>query len=469
MKVKNGSISIFFLLLVFVFFSVLAFISDGSWGGADNVVHYRIARYAFKYPHLFLDLWGKPLFTILSAPLAQLGYHFMRMFNVIVATLTAFFAFKVLGILKLKDSYLVIPAIFFAPVYFVLVPSTMTELLFGLIIVLAVFFFFREDIVLSSIVISFLPFARNEGFILIPIFILAFLLKRKFKAIPFVLTGFVFFSLLGWKHFGSFFWILNNNPYSGAANLYGHGELLHFVAESPKMFGITLLVLFIAGVVLASWRIIKNRLALNDIFFFYMLVVGNSLTYFAAHSFVWWKGLGGSLGLTRVMAGIVPLIALTAVFAINQIPGKGWGKHLIVAVAIASIVYIPLSKYNVPFGLDATERLVKDTSSWLVENEWTNNRLVFYYDPVFCHYLKIDPFDGEKAREQIANREQPEESVPVGAIVIWDGHFGPNEGQMPLERLKENPSFKEIYHWEPEHEITVLNGHKYEIFVFERI
>lgn len=469
MKIKSSTISFLLLGVSFIFFTILAFVSEGSWGGADSIVHYRIAHYAFKYPHLFLDLWGKPLFTILSAPLAQLGYNYMKLFNVIVAIATAFFSWKVLEIIKLKCSYLVIPAILFAPIYFVMVPSAMTELLFGLIIILALYFFFKDKFIFSAIAISFLPFARNEGFILIPLFLGALLLKKKYKSLPFLLTGFVFFSLIGWKHFGSFFWILKNNPYTGAANLYGSGSLLHFVDRSPQIFGITLVLLFVAGVIFGASKILREKLKITDAFFFFLLVIGSSLVYFAAHSYVWWKGLGGSLGLTRVMAGIVPLFALTAVYAINQIPGKNWIKHFVSIIAILSIVYIPFEKYHVPFQLDETGKLVKETSSWLVDNGWTNNRLVFYYDPVFCHYLKLDPFNPEKAREQIANRENPAESVPVGAVVIWDGHFGPNEGGMPLEKLKDNPAFKQIYHVEPKHEITVLNGHKYEIFVFERI
>jgi ABC-type cobalt transport system substrate-binding protein len=469
MKFKSSTFLIFLLAVSFVFFAVLSFLSEGSWGGADNVVHYRIAHYAFKYPHLFLDLWGKPLFTILSSPLAQLGYHYMRLFNVIVAILTAFLSVKILDILKLKDTYLAIPSILFSPIYFVLVPTAMTELLFGLIIILAIYFFFKENFVLSSVAISFLPFARNEGFILIPIFFLAFLLKKKYRVLPFLVTGFVFFSLLGWKHFGSFFWILENNPYTGAASLYGSGSLLHFVDRSPQVFGIPLVVLFIVGLFFATRNFIKDRLCLRYTFFFYLLVVGSALTYFAAHSYVWWKGMGGSLGLTRVMAGIVPLFALTAVYGINQIPVKADIRRIISIIAIVVIVYIPFQKYQIPFQIDATEKLVKETSSWLLDHEWISDRLIFYYDPVFCHYLKLDPFDQERTREQIHNREKPEESVPVGAIVIWDGHFGPNEGGMPLQKLRHSPAFKQIYHVEPKHEITVLNGHKYEIFVFERI
>jgi len=468
MNFRKDYFSFFLLFSSFIFFAVLAFISEGSWGGADNVVHYRIAHYAFKYPHLFLDLWGKPLFTILSSPFAQFGYVYMKFFNVVVAISTAFFSWRILKILHDENAFVVIPAILFAPVYFILIPSAMTELLFGLILVLSIYFFFKDKFLISAIVISFLPFARNEGFVIMPLFFIAYLLKRDIKAIPFMLTGFVFFSFLGWKHFGKLFWILNNNPYTGASQIYGSGKLFHFVEKSPEIFGIPLLVLFLIGLIFSLKNVFKEKFKLTQSFYFILLIVFSALIYFAAHSYVWWKGMGGSLGLTRVMAGIVPLFAIIAAYAINNIPGKNWFRNTFAIIAVIFIIYVPFSQYKVPLEIDDTEKLIKETSNWIID-EGLDKRLVFYYDPMFCHYLKLDPFDSEKAREQIGNHESPEETVPSGAIVIWDGHFGPNEGGMLIEKLKQNPAFKLIWHVEPEHEITVLNGHKYEIFVFERI
>jgi multisubunit Na+/H+ antiporter MnhE subunit len=45
------------------------------------------------------------------------------------------------------------------------------------------------------------------------------------------------------------------------------------------------------------------------------LIAGSFLAYFVAHSYVWWKGTGSSLGLERVIAGVCPLAALIAMEA----------------------------------------------------------------------------------------------------------------------------------------------------------
>ena len=59
--------------------------------------------------------------------------------------------------------------------------------------------------------------------------------------------------------------------------------------------------------------------------------------------------------------------------------------------------------------------------------------------------------------------------MKVGEIVIWDAHFGPNEGQMPLENLMNTPGFK-LIHLTREHEpFIVLGGYTYEIYFFQRV
>ena len=467
----NRTIPMFMILFSGIFFIWFSVESEASWGGADSFVHYMISHYSFKYPNLFLDLWGKPLFTILSSPFSQFGFQGIKLFNVLVSLFTAWFAFKICEFYKLRFAYLAIPFVLFAPIYFLLIPSGLTELLFGLVIILSVWFFLNERYLVSAIIISFLPFARNEGFILIPFFILAFLLKRKFKVLPFVLTGFVFFSLLGWKHFGNLFWIIQKNPYQGAADIYGSGSLFHFAERLPQIIGVPILFLFAIGLIfiLYDYIFVKSSRSLNS--YFLLLIVFPLLTYFSAHSYVWWKGLGSSLGLTRVMAGIVPLSAIIAVKGIDWLASR-FQNHKIVQYLINSIflilvIYLPFNNHRIPFKFDGAEKLLKQSSGWLV-SEGLDKKLIYYYDPMYCYFLNKDIFNGEEVRQQIQNRDNPGEEVVLGAIVLWDAHFGPNEGRMPIEKLKNNDDFVLLKHFVPEVPFKVLNNYNYEIYVFQR-
>ncbi|MFA5322308.1 MAG: hypothetical protein WC373_06500 [Smithella sp.] len=462
---RSNQFSYSILLTSFLFFTILSALSEGSWGGSDSFAHYLISHYAFKYPSLFLDLWGKPLFTILSSPFSHFGFFGMRMFNVLIAILTAFFTMLITKQLNLKWGFSSIIAILFAPVYFILIPSGMTELLLGFVLVLAIYLFFDEKYIWSAIVVSFLPFARNEAVVMMPFFALAYFFRRSFVSLPFVFFGFFFFSLIGWHHFGNLFWIIKNNPYTGAAEIYGHGELLHFVKNSPEIFGIPFLIYFILGATFLCLNAKKRIENKNHSLYVILLVLFPALTYFVAHSYVWWTGFGGSLGLTRVMAGIVPLMAIVGA-SFNFDDSRK--KQIIVWVLSGTMLIVPFFRYELPIKLDESTLLIKQAGNWLVQNN-LESRLVYYYDPMVCYFLEKDPFDTNQVREQIANREYPEKTVTEGSIVVWDAHFGPNEGRMPLEKLLNNPNFRLLKEIRPETPFTVLNGYNYEVYVFERV
>ena len=116
MKLKEKHFILFFLIGLFILFGVLVLQSDAAYGGADNYSHFRISKYAFNYPYLFLDHWGKPLFTILSSPFAQFGFKGIQLFNVILGLLTALFAYLTLKKLEFKNAWLIIFFICFTPI-----------------------------------------------------------------------------------------------------------------------------------------------------------------------------------------------------------------------------------------------------------------------------------------------------------------------------------------------------------------
>jgi len=96
---------------------ILTIISEGYFGGADNINHYFISHYSFQYHLLFFDSWGRPSYTILSSPFAQFGFLSVKLLNVFFGMCTAFFAFLIAKRLDIKPSYLVIIFVVFTPIY----------------------------------------------------------------------------------------------------------------------------------------------------------------------------------------------------------------------------------------------------------------------------------------------------------------------------------------------------------------
>ncbi len=462
------------LLLLAASYSVLVFLSEGTVGGADDMTHYRYARYAFQNPYFFIHHWGKPFFTALTAPFAQFGWNGIRIFNVLAGTATAYFTYRTARLLNFSFPWLAIFLVISSPLYTVMMLSGMTEILCSLVLILSIFLFYRRTYIWSALILSFIPFVRTEAFVIIPLFLSAFIWLRRFKAIPFLFVGFVFYSVAGSFHFNDIFWVIHEMPYKGGAEgIYGSGPLLHYVKYSRLIFGWGLKVLIAGGLLTWIARPVLDRGSSKKDWLIEMLVVYLPfIAYFSAHSYVWWRGTGNSIGLIRVMAAIIPSAALLALLAWStlwewiRIPNK-WKLYTALAFSIF-LVIIPHLNYQIPVPLEGEQKLVKEASDWLKSSEHYDQK-IYYYDPFFSFFLDLNPYDEERSRAFVHNREAPEYNVPEGGIVIWDAHYSPNEGRLLLERLMDNPHFKLIYLHRWPKPFKVLGGYDYEIYMFQRI
>lgn len=472
-RVLEQRFLIVFLLGLTALFTWFAFSWEGFYGGADNIAHYRISRYAFDYPHLFLDHWGKPLFTLLSAPFSQFGFTGIKIFNVLAGMLTALLSYMIAKKLEMKNALMVLFFILFAPIYFILLPGGLTEPLFSLVLVLAIYLFLDHRFVWSAIVVSFLPFTRTEGFIILPLFFLALLHSRRYFTVLLLSTGFVVYSLIGSLHYGDLFWLVNQNPYKGAGDIYGSGELLHFMKSAGKITGIPLAILLITGTVFLIIEYIGQKIPSERrrVSNFLLLVAGSFFLYLAAHSYVWWKGLGGSLGLIRVMAGVIPMAALLALKGYNSITYllrfPVFLKSIFSLALLALIIYNPLKKYW-DMDLNEDEKLVGKAAEWFKGSEYSDAKL-YYYHLYFIHYLERDPFDREISFEKVPSGEVPSQNISEGSIIQWDSHFGPNEGRMPLEKLLNDPGLELLKEFKPAHTLKTYKGDDFKVYLFAKI
>jgi hypothetical protein len=453
------------LQIYFLLFSESAY----GYGGADNIAHYQIAKYAFRYPELFLDLWGKPVYTTLLAPFALISYKVAKAFNLIVAVITLMLSAKIAKKLFPGSSLITIVLIAFAPVYFLLAISCLTEVLFSLVLVAAVYLFIKNRFILSAVILSFIPFVRSEGFVLFPVFALAFFLQRSYRSIPFLAVGAVFYSIIGYFVLGDILWIINKQPYSLGESIYGSGSLFHFVKNSNTIFGIPLLILIVAGLIYWGYDLIKNFSLRSQNTILFILIAGSWIIFFAAHSYVWWKGTGGSLGLLRVIGGVLPLAAITGMKIFWVISERVKNRNITFGIftvfALAQIVLL-FTQNNLLLKADPTEQLVKKSADFIRVNE--EGKKVFYFNPLLIHYLDINPYDITKCNWWVADKQQPSNTLEWGDLLVWDAHFGPNEGGVKLENLENDPYLKKIKSFYPVEKIVVLGGYDYSIQVFEK-
>lgn len=472
MKFQNKNHVVYFTLaLGFIAGIILILTTQNSYGGGDSIQHYSLANWGWKYPKLLFNHWGKPVFTILISPFAQFGINGARIYNLLLGMGTAIIIWQIALILKFRNNTLSIFLVVFTPIYFILMFSPLTEISFSFFLALSILFFFKKKYYLSAIILSFLPLIRTEGVVLLPLFIAAYIFRKKILVIPFLLTGFLIISLLGYTYYNDFWWLITKMPYSGnAKDIYGSGSLFHFINDTRGILGYPIAILFIIGLILSVIKWQKDKFKFSETFYFLLLVPGSYIIFLSAHSYAWWQGIGNSLGLVRVIGSVSPLAALTALVGFNFIISSVNKKNKLASkIIIYGIIFwifmLGINTHKSGFSLSKQQQLIKQAATFLEENNLTKNK-IYYFDPNVVYELGIDPYDVNSCSWGISNIETPSLGIPDSGIIIWDAHFGPNEGRVSLKVLQEQKSLKTIKIFKPEKPFSVLGGHNFEVHVF---
>ncbi len=472
-KKKPDFIVVILLIILFIIGVIVILRTSNSFGGADNIAHYFAAHYGWKYPKLLFDHWSKPIFTILSSPFAQFGINGIRIYNLLLGLMASFLAYKTSRLLNIQASIISLAFTILAPVYFILMFTSLTEISFAFFLILGVYLFFSNRYIWSAIIISFLPIIRTEGIILFPLFALAYGLRKSYLSILSLSFGFILISILGFPFHKSIFWLITEMPYGGA-NIYGSGQWMHFISNTKNITGIFEFVLFLLGFVLLLIKYFKKGiLTIEKEFYILLLIFAPFILYFAAHSYVWAMGKGGSLGLIRVIGAVVPLAAIGASFGFDLIYGFIYKKSKYISYAIVLLIVVFLFKqskhiYAWGFYKTSVDKLIKQSSDYIKNNSLDKYHLV-YYDVDVIYELGRDPYDNTKTSWMIHNRKSPSMPFPDSTIIVWDSHFGNNEGQMPLSNLLNDPKLVLLKKIEPEKPTKTLGGYNYEIDIFQKI
>ena len=457
---------------IFILFALISLFSEGYYGGADNISHYFISRFAFKYPSLFLDSWGRPLYTILSAPFAQFGFQGSKMLNILLGISAAAMAWRIARNLGVKQPVGAMIFVCFTPLYLVMMPTALTEILFSFNLLLAILLFIRKNYTASAIVISFIPFARSEGYILLPLFLAAFLYVRQPKVIPFLLSGILIFSIAGSFYYKDLFWVFHKFPYPVT---YQHpvytqtGSLWHFVMRRDLILGLPLEILFIAGIggmirdFFSRDQILRKNARLLGILVFIPFIL-----YFAFHSFLYWRAMGGSVGLERVLAAVLPLAALVSLKGFSDLAAilKPFRvlQILFAGVVYAAVILTPFMTYPAPFPLSPEEATIRKATEWLKSSAYSD-RTLFFTDFNVPYYMGDDPFKKNPADCYAFGDCKFLDTIPAGSVLIWDAHFGANESKIPVDSLLSNSRQMVVNYFRPDQPWITLGGEFYDCYI----
>lgn len=471
--------------VVFALLAWLSWLSPGVEGGMDSYNHYLIARFSWKHPgELLLDQWGKPLYNILASPFAQLGMMGVEIFNILLLIGSAWLTYFTAKSLNFQFGIAAFILTLASPIFFDNTISGLTEPLNAFLLMMVVYLFAERKMLTGAVVAGFLPFARSEGYVILAVigFYLLFV-HRHYRAFFLLFAGSLVMNGVGWLVEGDPLWIYNTNPYikyqiestRDQQNICGSGSLWHYVGALPWMMGKPRLLLFVMGMLMILIAYLRNPADhVNRVLFF--PIAGVYALYFAVHSAIWYFGAMGSCGYERVMLVIDPLAALVMAFAaelvlryLDNLLNPKWWRRLLMTFALLAgfLIFIPWKIYGHKYPIDISneQKLFVEAAEWYNQSDF-DDRMKYFLYPYFNMLTGIDPKDHEHFTEIWSFDIQ---YAPKGSIVIWDGHFGPNEGKVPLELLKNHPDFVLIKSFFPEQPFKTLNDYNFEIHIFERI
>lgn len=447
------------LLIVYVMAMLLVvFLADGTGDEGDSVMHYLFAKTASQYPQHFLDHWAKPLYVLIAFPFAQFGFIGIKIMNLMFGMGSFILVYQISEELAIKPSWL--PSLFLAsiPMFNFYMMSGLTENMFSFVLILGIYLLLKKKYVSGVVLLSFLPFIRSEGILILIVIAFFLTYRHKFYLIPFLLTGHVVYGIAGSFIYKSVWWVFTKMTYGTWTSAYGKGEWVHFFNKMPEIAGRPTAIVFYASLVftlIQTVQFLSNKLQKQETDSL-ILFNGCMLIYFTAHTFFWALGIFNSGGILRVMVSIMPLIAIvntrTIQYFLSFIFPENVRRNLYILI-IAIIVIYPFTNFEFAyhwkrdFQLKADQYAEKDLKQWLEINYPNYKSYTLYYETCYLsELLNVDWFDIKQHKRLLDSFEKNE--FKKGELIVWDDWFAVVEGHIELAKLETDSRFEKLHQFE---------------------
>ena len=456
----HSRLALIALVFMAVLGALLIFLFPGS-PEQDVDYHFLMARTAWLDHSYFVDVWGRPLFTTLFAPVALLGFIPARFFALAISVAAAWQTYRLAGDLRLSRAWLVIPFLLGQQTFFELYSDLFTEPLFALVLVVALRLHISGRIKSGMLVASLLPLARPEG-----VFVCLFWglwvagVERRerrerreregtignvdhriagTRSLPamdrrvvsrlastvILATGVVAWWFAALLLTGDPLFIRHNWPATWHTDMYGHGTFLSYGQRAQEFAGVILVVPFFVGLFrgFRSWP--------------FSLVTSVFLVLFLLHSIFVKYGLFGEAGFPRYMVSVAPAIAVLTLEGWNMIFsvkilrrfGVVAGWVVVIFSILQSVHYLDSMIWaRDAVAIDDLDREWGPRMDTNVEARMDANKSVpglIWSNGGMCILLNRNLKDSPPA----GNREKLLallEKAPSGTIVFWDSEIGPN-------------------------------------------
>jgi hypothetical protein len=397
----------------------------------DEIGHFLISKHAWKHPEHMLNLWGRPVRTILYMIPSFWGLNTARYFSIFLASLTVLIATKVAQKLGVKSLFLIPVFLWFQPWFNNLSYAVITQVPFSVLLITGVYLWLDDKEEIASIPIGLLPLARHEGIALTLAWFAYCSCKRKWVAAVVSVVPLTVFNIIYYFVYQSLALQIYFSP--KPITLYGSGAWFHFIRPVADNVGALLLLLSLLAIV----PILKLK-EKSYIFAAYVL-------YFLVHTFIYRFGLYASGGYDIFLLPLAPAFAITAALGaefISSLSGKILANttgstlsnaisRLLIAFVVVSVAYVGLR--TKPRPLDYEGAALKQAADWLRSSNLVASKVVSTHVWFFYFYdLDLEP-------NKLWALPPDLDELPTGSIVVWDRHYS-NRWGLSYDELSDPPN-----------------------------
>ena len=272
------------------------FLLSRGIGTRDDLTHYLLAKYSWAHPELFLEIWGRPAYTLLSSPFAQFGIRAAGFFNLLISVICCCLAFQLARVMGVHRPWLAVVFTIVQPSFLELSAGTLTEPLFSAILAGAILFYLYDRHLWSALCVSLLPLARFEGFMFTALWLLLLVYRKQRRAACLLFVFPMLWTVAGTVVTGEPFYLLQCSPYS--TGRFGFGDWSHYLSRWPTITGPALLPLITPGLLFGSTR--RGN-----------VVHICATAFFVLQAALYRFGIG-SAGYDRFFVAIAPLLGIIA-------------------------------------------------------------------------------------------------------------------------------------------------------------
>lgn len=404
----------------------------------DDSCHFNYNRHVLTSFNESIGSWHRLGRVWLFALPSQFGLKGTQVFASLLFMLTIYISYRILILKKVKFPEWVVFAIGFQPVLFNISYSVLAELPAALLIVLSLYYHYKNRFAVSMILSSLIFMFRTEYYFVAGLLLLISLANRRWYSLLLIGIGPVLWFIISWIISGEYWRFFYDMMLHARLPKISEGiDWYYYLAYSPVIFGVIQTLFFLVGILiyLSSRKVFQFGLI-------FLVVLGG----FLVHTLAALKGLNAtcSVGQLRYLAVIGPVFGIVSVLGLSKFWEILSNNYIRTSVQVIFIVIMFLSgPFITPFHSKYSIENVSDEISLLASTNYPDYKILSN-----LHYLANSMDEAASGDKRFKTLTMSNLNKYDKALIVWDRDLESSpfvDENVSLKDIERNPRIKYLF------------------------